>query len=201
MSGGAPEGAGGGGRVVLLVRHSVPEIVSDAPARTWRLSAEGHRRCAGLAARLAPYAPVAIVSSVEPKAAETAALVAAHLGLHATTQRGLHEHERERVGWLGHDAFQAAVAAFFARPDDLMLGNETATQARARFGAAVERALAAHPAGNLTIVAHGTVIALFVAHAAGIEPLPFWRRLGIPAFVALEWPTGTLRETVYEVAK
>ncbi len=38
------------------------------------------------------------------------------------------------------------------------------------------------------VVAHGTVITLFVARRAGLEPFPFWKRLGLPAFVALSLP-------------
>jgi len=182
-------------RTLLLIRHSAPEVAPGVPAREWHLSAEGRRRCGPLAERMAAYAPRVIVSSAEPKAEETARLVGARLGVPIETAPGLHEHERDNAGYLGRDEFQAAVADLFARPDVLALGRETATRALARFSAAVEGALAAHPAGDLAIVAHGTVMTLFVAHHAGVAPYPFWRALGLPALVALRLPEYTLAAT------
>src|SRR5690242_11629427 len=97
------------GRTLLLIRHSAPEVAPGVPARAWRLSAEGRRRCGPLAERMAAYAPRAIVSSAEPKAEETARLVGALLGVPVETMAGLHEHERDDVGYLGREAFEAAI--------------------------------------------------------------------------------------------
>lgn len=189
-----------GGWRLLLIRHSAPEIVPGAPARDWRLSAEGRRRCDALARRVAAYAPRVLVTSVEPKARETAELVGARLGMPVETAAGLHEHERDNVGYLGREAFEAAVAEFFARPDALVLGRETAAQALARFSRAVDAVLAAHPTGTLAVVTHGTVLTLFVAARAGIEPLPFWRGLVLPDLVALELPTYRIQGQTAEDA-
>jgi broad specificity phosphatase PhoE len=68
----------------------------------------------------------------------------------------------------------------FVHADMLVMGSETATQARERFARAVEAVLQRHMAGNVVIVARGTVITLFVAAVAGIEPFPLWQRLGLP---------------------
>ena len=38
---------------------------------------------------------------------------------------------------------------------------------------------------NVMLVAHGTVITLFVAVHAKIEPFAFWKRLGLPSFVVM----------------
>ncbi len=163
------------------------------PASRWRLSETGRQRCLLLAKRLASYRPQALVASAEPKAVETAQLVAAQLGIAVEVGAGLHEHDRQDVGWLPAAAFEAAVVALFAHPDVLVMGSETATQARARFARAVEAVLQRHTAGNVVIVAHGTVIALFVAAVAGIEPFPLWQRLGLPSFVVLALPGLELR--------
>jgi broad specificity phosphatase PhoE len=179
-------------RYLLLVRHSAPEVVPGVPAREWRLSAEGRSRCGPLAERLATYAPTAIVASVEPKARETAELVAAPLDLSVETAVGLHEHERDGAGYLGRDAFEAAMRAFFARPGELVLGRETAAQAVTRFSAEVVRVLSGRRAGNVAIVTHGTVLSLFVAQRAGVAPYPFWRSLALPALVALQLPAFAL---------
>lgn len=188
-------------RTLMLVKHSLPRIDPARPARQWPLAAEGRRRCVSLAERLAPYAPAALVASVEPKASETAALVAARLGMAWETAEGLHEHDRSNVGFLGEEEWQAAIARFFARPDELVLGRETATQARQRFARAVAEVLERTGEGNVAIVAHGTVIALYVAARAGVEPLPLWQRLGLPSFVALSLPDHRLLATVDAVGE
>jgi broad specificity phosphatase PhoE len=187
-------------RQLILVKHSLPEILPEVPAAQWRLSVEGRRRCAALADRLAVYQPAAVVASVEPKALETAQIVAERLGLAPATAPGLHEHDRSNVGWSDADRFEADVARFFAHPSALVLGRETADQARARFTQAVDRALDSCPSGTLVIVAHGTVIALFVAARNGLEPFPLWRRLGLPSFIVLSLPDMTIVETVEQAA-
>lgn len=170
---------------LILVRHSAPETVPQVPARDWRLSAVGRARCGPLAAALAPYGPRVIITSVEPKAVETGQIVAERLGVPQAVMDGLHEHDRRNVGLLDRAVFQARVAAFFAQPDSLVLGLETAAQARARFTRAVDAVLAAYPHAPVAVVAHGTVMTLYMAQVAGIDPYPFWQRLGLPAFVVL----------------
>lgn len=174
-------------RYLILVKHSLPEVNPAMPAHAWRLSDEGRRRCAVLAARLTTYCPATIVSSREPKAAETATLLATAFGAPARQADDLHEHDRRAAGFLPEAQFEAAVESFFAHPHELRFGSETADQAHVRFHAAVEREVAAAP-GNVIVVAHGTVLALFVARCAGVAPFPLWQRLGLPSYVALTLP-------------
>jgi len=183
-------------RYLILVRHSLPDVVPAVPARLWKLSAEGRTRCGLLAERLTAYQLAAIVSSTEPKAVETATLLSAHLHIPYKTGEGLHEHGRDNVAYLGQEAWEQTISAFFVRPDELVFGEETATQALQRFNAAVQQVVQQHDKGNIAIVAHGTVMTLFVAQYLHIEPLPFWRSLGMPAFAVLSLPTYALVDTV-----
>jgi len=183
-------------RHLILVKHSLPEVDPAAPAAEWRLGGEGRRRCEPLAQQLGRYRTGSVVASVEPKAVETGEIVARRLGVGFATGPGLHEHERRSVGFVGAGAFEAAVERFFARPDDLVFGEETARQARDRFGAAIARVLAGHPGGDVVVVAHGTVISLFVAHRTGVDAFDLWRRLGLPSFVVLALPGFGLVTTV-----
>lgn len=187
-------------RKLILVRHSAPEIVSGMLASQWQLSDEGRRRCETLAQRLAAYNSVVIVSSREPKAVETGQIVACLLGLPFETADDLHEHEREMVKSIGRrKEFQARVASFFEHPGELVFGHETADQAHARFAAAVARVLELHPHGNPAIVAHGTVMTLFIARANRLDPVPFWKSLGLPAFAILSLPGFHLLEVVQNI--
>jgi broad specificity phosphatase PhoE len=182
---------------LILVRHSLPEMVTGVPAREWHLSAEGRHRCAALAGRLAAYELGAVVSSEEPKAVETGQIVAETLGLPFDTVPGLHEHERGVVRSLwAKDEFQARMASFFEHPDELVLGHETADQAHTRFARAVASVIQWVPAGNLAIVSHGTVMTLLISRTAGLDPIPFWQGLGLPSFAVLSLPDLSLLEVV-----
>ncbi len=187
-------------RKLVLVRHSLPEFVTGVPASHWQLSEEGRRRSHRLADRLAAYDLAAVVTSAEPKAVETGQIVADSLDLSLETAPGLHEHERGVVRSTGdREAFQAQVSQLFERPDELVFGTETADQAHDRFAGAVAAVIERHPQGNLAIVAHGTVMALFVARATGLDPVPFWRSLGLPAFAVLSLPDLCLLGVVENV--
>ena len=188
------------GRKLILVRHSMPEMVLGVPASQWRLSAEGRARCKRLAGRLRAHDPAVIVASQEPKAVETGQIVAGVLGIPFDVAEGLHEHERGRVESLGsREAFQAQVASVFEQPGALVFGQETGDQARARFTRALDRVIGQHPTGNLAVVSHGTVMTLFITQAAGLDPVPFWKRLGLPAFAVLSLPDLSLLHVVESV--
>jgi broad specificity phosphatase PhoE len=138
------------------------------------------------------YQPQIIYSSQEPKALETANLLARPLSLTVIPYPNLHEHLRETAVFTCEDEFQAAVGRFFAYPGELIFGEETAEQSHKRFSTAVHALLNQTPAQNLAIVAHGTVISLFVSRLCHIEPFPLWQRLGLPSFVVLSLPDFTL---------
>jgi 2,3-bisphosphoglycerate-dependent phosphoglycerate mutase len=172
-------------RRLLLIRHAAPLILRDAPAREWPLSEKGRQACEAFAGRLATYRVTAILSSAESKARETAAILATWLGLTPGIDADLNEHWRENVPYLGRPDFEESIRRLFAEPDTLVFGQETATQAYTRFVGAVQRALAAHPDGDVALVTHGTVMALYAERHAGVEPFAFWQALTMPELVAL----------------
>ena len=173
---------------LILVKHSLPEIVPALPASRWELSPEGCRRCWTLAQRLAEYKPRIVASSLEPKASQTALLLGAWLGVPMELCAGLHEHQRASVEFTPQAQFEASISAFFANPDQQVFGDESAEQALGRFQRSITGLLMRHPAGDLAVVSHGTVISLFVSHLCGGEPFALWKRLDLPSFVVLERP-------------
>jgi broad specificity phosphatase PhoE len=187
-------------RKLILVKHARPEVVPGVPAERWVLSAAGRDACGPLAEALRPFEPAAVVASVEPKAAETGRLVADGLRVPFETVAGLHEHDRSNVPHVRSRDFISMMELFFRRPDELVLGRETADTAAARFAAAVERAVTDHPTGNLALVSHGTVIALFAAgRRGGGKPFDLWRRMGLPSFVMLNVPGYDVEKVVETV--
>jgi 2,3-bisphosphoglycerate-dependent phosphoglycerate mutase len=182
-------------RTLLLVRHAAPVVEAALPSARWSLSSAGRAACRPLADALAPLALGALVTSLEPKAIETGALLAAALDVPVTTGADLHEHDRTGVPVLAPAAWRDAMAHFFAHPDDRVLGRESAREATDRFAGAVERALAT-TASTLGIVSHGTVMSLFAArHGAG-DAHALWQRLAMPCALVLEVPSFRLRAVI-----
>lgn len=177
----------------------MPDVNPSQPASHWPLSSEGRLRSLLLAVRLDEYQPMQIATSSEPKAIATAEIVSDRLGLPFEIVEGLHEHDRSNVLFLSAGEFESAVGAFFERPDELVLGRETARDAQSRFAEAVGRVINGREGGNVVIVSHGTVIALYLAQHTEVEPLPLWRRLGLPSFVVSSLPSLDLLEIVKSV--
>jgi broad specificity phosphatase PhoE len=165
---------------LLLVRHSVPELDPSVPSEEWRLSEEGRGRCWELARHITVYEPQRLLSSPEPKALETAELIAPVLGLHVEVEDGLRETARRTVGWMEQDALHERIRELFARPDEVVFGEESANAALARFSRVVERV--EEPAVHVT---HGTVMSLFVAGSDPDGGFSFWTTLGLPDVVML----------------
>ena len=178
------------GRLLVLVKHAQPVLDAEAPPREWRLSAEGERQSAQLAERLKAFLPLALVSSPEPKATATAAIVSAALGVPHQIWDGLEEFDRPAMPILSPEEHDRVNAALFAQRDVPVLGRESADTALTRFDAAIDGALAAtDPHRNLVVIAHGTVIALFVERHTGRDAVEVWRGLRCADFVTLLGPT------------
>ncbi len=184
-----------GMRKLLLIRHAQPEITPGIPARLWSLSPGGRASAERLAQHIAAdYQPVAMFASPEDKASETARIIARPLGLPVETIPDLREHERSHTPFLSSDSWEATLIAFFTRPTELILGEETANQSLQRFRAAIDSLLATHSQGDLAAITHGTVLTLFVAyHNLQIDALAFWHALRLPDLVVLELPGFRLR--------
>lgn len=181
------------------MKHSAPEIVRTAPPNLWRLSEAGRKKCTPLAQHLATHHPEIIITSPEPKAAETAQIAAGKLGKPVEVAEGLGEHDRSNVPFSSTEFFEAAIAEFFQEPLRLVLGLETADQAHRRFAGAVDRIIADHSGKTVAVVTHGTVIALYVARVADLDPFSFWKRLGLPSFVVLSLPERRILTVVERI--
>ena len=173
---------------LVLVKHALPEMIPTLPANQWHLSDAGRVLCAPLAHQLAPYAPDVLVSSWEPKALETAHLVAQKMHTSVQVVEGFQEHDRSNTPWLSPKEFDRAIAVFFRLPTELVLGCETAWQASERFARTMAEVTSQYVGQNVAVFTHGTVLSLFVARATGLEPFALWKRLGLPSSVVLRLP-------------
>lgn len=173
---------------LILVRHGRPAIDPDKPSTTWPLCPDGREAVQALAGRIAAYSPVAVLSSPEPKARETAEIIAERLGLGVEIDARLHEHKRPNFAFGSEEAFRQRIAEVFADPAKPTGGVESVDQACARLAAALE----AHAARPLVAVTHGTVLSHYVAKRLDLDPLNLWRSLHLPDGFVLDAGGGLI---------
>lgn len=137
-----------------------------------------------------PFKSTELVSSLESKAGQTAKLVSEQLGLSYRAYSGLHENDRSGFPFFADKKhFQDKLREFFSKYDSQCVGTESAKQAFSRFNKAVKEVVAARPGKNIGVVAHGTVISLFVAQYNGISPFELWKSLSLPSYLILDLPS------------
>jgi broad specificity phosphatase PhoE len=180
-----------------MIRHSAVAVDAAVPPPQWRLSEEGRRLCRPLAYALRPHEIGVLVSSEEPKAVETAELLARGLRIETRAAPELDEHRRPFV--QPPEEFDRLMHLFFAEPDQRVFGEESAAEALARFTAAVDAVLASERGNSTGIVAHGTVIALYAAPMFGTGAGALWERLKMPSFVVVDTETRRGLRIVDEV--
>ncbi|WP_420367533.1 histidine phosphatase family protein [Curtobacterium sp. L1-20] len=160
--------------VSFFLTHAEVVVEPAEPIESWRLSGHGRSRAAG-AVDVAWHADVRrIVSSTEQKAVDTAAVLAAAVGVVPETDPGLGEIDRSATGYLPFDEFDRVVDVFFADPHRSVRGWERAVDAQRRIVDAVRRLAAGE---DVTIVSHGAVGALLLADLRGV---PISRALDQP---------------------
>lgn len=183
---------------LILIKHAAPEVVPGVSSEQWHLSERGRASCAALAEALRPHQPDVIVASKEPKASETAELVAHQLRVPFETAPNLHEHDRRGVPHMRSGEFISHIELMFRRRDERVLGYESADEALRRFRDALRDVLSKHAGETIAVISHGTVIALYVAeHTEDHTSFELWRKLGLPSFVVLSRPELKV-ETVVE---
>jgi broad specificity phosphatase PhoE len=182
---------------LILVRHSLVELDPALPPKQWRLTPEGRDLCRALAGALRTFKPQVLVSSNEPKAIETAELLAGRLRLAWRSQPDLDEHRRQ---YVPAPDFEASMQRFFAAPGERVFGEESADEARTRFAAAIDAVLSQEPERNVAVVSHGTVIALYAAPLFHVGAAALWARLTNPSFVVIDRDTARGAAIIDDVA-
>jgi len=138
------------------------------------LDDQGHEQARRLAGRLADAGLVAVHTSDLARARDTAAPVAARLGLPAVTDTGLRERCYGDFEGRTYDeieaAFPDAFARWQAREPDFVLpgGGESLRDFAARCAEAFERIARSYPGGRVAAVSHGGVLDIAYRLATGL---------------------------------
>lgn len=163
---------------LLLIRHALPVRVDegsvDGPADP-ALAPLGVRQSDALAGWLAAEPIHAIWSSPMRRARETAAPLAARLGLDVRIDDGLAEYDKHSLSYIPIEELKAANDPRWnqlpERPEEFA----------AEVVEAVERVIEAHPRQRVAVVCHGGVINAYAGHVLGIaDPLFF-----LPAYTSI----------------
>lgn len=170
---------------ILLIRHgqSAPFVPGqpfplvdghgDPP-----LTDLGHHQAELLAGRLVHEPISAIYVSTLTRTHQTAAPLAARLGLEPTVERDLREvhlgiGEGGLFRQMASENHPAVVAMRANREWGEIPGAESNREVQARTVGAIERIAAAHTDQMVAVVCHGGVIGAVVAHAVGAPPFAF----------------------------
>lgn len=180
---------------VIMVRHGQPEIDPSQPAADWPLSEAGREATRELALVIGRFAPGRIVTSPERKAMETGDEIAAVLNLQVATDHDLREQGLINLPYLSDDAFRQAVRTHFLRPDEIVLGGESARDAGARLARAIDN-VREHSSETLRpsiFVTHGRVLSSFLSRLTGMDAIAIWESFRIPDALLVDLKRGTFR--------
>jgi broad specificity phosphatase PhoE len=174
---------------LILIKHATPVKDPARPSNEWELSDLGRQQAIKLAKDLLDQKCLidVVATSDEPKAQETGKIIAAEFDRTIQVVKDLAEHDRSNVPVMPTREFISSVALFFKEPDRLVLGRETARDAKARITGAIERIMSDYAGRDVAIVSHGTVIALFAAELLKEDPFQLWRRMGLPSYIVIDW--------------
>ena len=142
----------------------------------------------------------AIYCSPSTRAQQTAAALAARVGVEVITEEGLREiaygeweslrHEDVRAQWPEAYAYWAADTASRGTPS-----GETAFQVAARAAPVIERLRARHPAGRVLVVSHKATLRILTCALLGMDVRLFRDRIAQPVATVTRFdvrPTGAM---------
>jgi broad specificity phosphatase PhoE len=186
---------------LILVRHSISQPRAGASAHDWQLTDEGREKVTVLSNRMGGLNIRKIVSSDQPKALETARLLAYGLGdVPEQTDANLREtHRKTAPFYTDLTDFKRAVQAAMQHPNQLLFGEETFAAAQARFSQAAATLISESIDGSVAMVSHGTILALHIASLTGFDAFSVWNLLDMPAYAVFDLPSLKLREICFSL--
>jgi broad specificity phosphatase PhoE len=171
--------------IIILVRHAQPVVDPSSPSERWVLSEEGRTATARLAEEMAAYKPARLLCGTEPKMQGTAEVLSDRLHLPVIALAGLSEHARRSTKFGDTATFEASINALFARPGEIVYGEESGDMTHARFIAALEPHCT-DASGPVIAVSGGTAISLFLSRRTGVDAFVIWKRLRLPMAFVIE---------------
>ncbi len=156
---------------LLLVRHALPirrELVEGVADP--ELSESGLRQAEHLAQYLSSEPIDAVYSSPMQRARQTAAPVAAALGLDVVIEAGIAEFDQNSPEYIPVEELKAANdPRWIAMVEGTWDSDETDAEFRARTIGSIESIIERHPGQRVVAACHGGVINLYLGHVLGLS--------------------------------
>jgi len=157
---------------LVLVRHGLPvrrELVEGVADP--ELAPDGHVQASRLAEYLATEDIAAIYVSPLKRAVETAAPLAAKLGIAPVVDNDISEFDRNSKEYVPIEELRSTDAPRWLKMirGEWEEGHDHPDLFRERVIAACERMIARHPSERVVAVCHGGVINQYLAHILGIQ--------------------------------
>ncbi len=158
---------------LLIVRHALPQRVEvEGRAADPGLAPLGHRQAQAVADWLAPEGIDAVYTSPMTRARETAAAIAATVGLDATVEDGVAEYDRDSEAYIPIEELKAEGDP---RWTEMLAGGYFSEEGvdpiefQSGVVGAMDRIIDANPSRTAVVVCHGGVMNAYVGHVLGIE--------------------------------
>ena len=175
--------------MLYLIRHAYTQRTA-LPVETWPLSDLGRQQAQRLAELPFWQNVEMICASVEPKALQTAQIVAERRDLPVEPIFDLRE--LRRPGGPVDD-YESAVRQVLENPTTSVNGWEPAGEAQTRIVTAIERLLMLHEGQTLAVVSHGLALTLYLAYLTDTPPtLDSWRSLPFASATLVDPDARTL---------
>ena len=152
--------------ILRYLSHPQVQIDVNIPVPKWGLSETGIKRANALINSRALANNIAIISSTEKKAIETAKIIALIFNKIPEIHNNLHENDRSSTGFLKPDEFEKTADSFFAQPEQSICGWERAIDVQSRIVKATMSIIKIHENRDILMVGHGAVGTLLMCHFA-----------------------------------
>ena len=155
---------------LILVRHAEPVRIVDAdgPADP-PLAERGVQQAEALAAYLGEEGIGAVWSSPMVRARQTAAPLAAALGVEVVVDTELAEWDREATSYIPIEELKANKDEHWVAMVEGSLSEVDVDAFRTGVVTAMDHIVTGNPGGSVAVVCHGGVINTYLAHVLGID--------------------------------
>jgi 2,3-bisphosphoglycerate-dependent phosphoglycerate mutase len=172
---------------LYIVRHAQVAVDPNSPAHLWPLSEAGKRAAEELAARENWDDVYRVYHSPEPKAEQTAQIIAKRLKVGTAREEDLRELHAD-LGFLPAEQFHARVAAYLSGYVDPAFENYDS--AVARIDACVKRIAREAGGRSVVVVSHGRILTAFFSKLLGRRLTgEEWRSIKLPDLSVIDLAT------------
>jgi 2,3-bisphosphoglycerate-dependent phosphoglycerate mutase len=172
---------------LYIVRHAMVNVDAQVPASQWRLSADGIKATRELALRETWGDVNTVYHSPEPKAVETAKVIAEVIGASLQVEPDLRELAMN-TGFLTTEEFDLRVGAYLDGAFDDAF--EDYSEAQERIVTCVNRLVRDAQGQSIALVSHGRILTVFFSailnRRLGYDE---WKSIGLPDLSVVDTET------------